>query len=126
VAAVHQLHLKYGPVVRVAPNELAYTDAAAWKDIYGYRAGVPENIKEPSQAFSDDPRYPNILEAPQELHSKVRRMLSNAFSDKCIREQEPIISTYTDILIDRLRNREGPVDIMKWYTVSRSSPNDRG
>jgi hypothetical protein len=127
VTVVHQLHLKYGPVVRVAPNELAYTEAAAWEDIYGYRVGAPENIKDPSQAFSDDPRYPNILEAPRELHSKVRRLLSSAFSDKCIREQEPIISTYTDILIDRLRKAEGPVDITQWYNVSLSfSKNDRG
>lgn len=40
-----KLHEKYGPVVRISPNELSYTDAQAWKDIYGYQKGRDENAK---------------------------------------------------------------------------------
>ncbi|KAJ4309450.1 hypothetical protein N0V84_011499 [Fusarium piperis] len=32
---LHDLHKKYGPVVRVAPNEVSFTSAAALKEIYG-------------------------------------------------------------------------------------------
>ena len=32
---IHELHKRYGPVVRVAPNELSYTNLEAWNDIYG-------------------------------------------------------------------------------------------
>ena len=32
-------HTRYGPIVRCAPNELSYADAAAWKDIYASRPG---------------------------------------------------------------------------------------
>ncbi|KAK4179244.1 cytochrome P450 [Triangularia setosa] len=31
---IHSLHLRYGPVVRVAPNEVAFASAAAVKEIY--------------------------------------------------------------------------------------------
>lgn len=31
---VHSLHEKYGPVVRIAPNELSFTSWAAVKEIY--------------------------------------------------------------------------------------------
>ncbi|KAJ5938879.1 Short-chain dehydrogenase/reductase SDR [Penicillium verhagenii] len=31
------LHLKYGPVVRTAPNELSFNTAQSWKDIHGFR-----------------------------------------------------------------------------------------
>lgn len=31
---VHQLHLEYGPVVRIAPNEVSFTSWAAVKEIY--------------------------------------------------------------------------------------------
>jgi hypothetical protein len=31
---VHQLHLKYGPAVRIAPNEAVFASAAAIKEIY--------------------------------------------------------------------------------------------
>ncbi|KPM37730.1 hypothetical protein AK830_g8831 [Neonectria ditissima] len=46
---VHQLHLKYGPVVRTMPNELTFTDPQAWKDIYGHRQGHPQFHKDPIQ-----------------------------------------------------------------------------
>lgn len=32
---VHSLHLKYGPVVRLAPNEVSFTSYDALKEIYG-------------------------------------------------------------------------------------------
>ncbi|CCF34970.1 cytochrome P450 [Colletotrichum higginsianum] len=32
---IHSLHLKYGPVVRIAPNEVSFTSYEAVKEIYG-------------------------------------------------------------------------------------------
>lgn len=43
---VHQLHLKYGPILRTMPNELTFTDPQAWKDIYGHRQGHPQFHKD--------------------------------------------------------------------------------
>ncbi|KAA6410712.1 MAG: cytochrome P450 [Lasallia pustulata] len=34
-ASLHELHQVYGPVVRVAPDELSFADPLAIKDIYG-------------------------------------------------------------------------------------------
>ena len=34
-----QWHRKYGPIIRVAPNSVNFTDPQAWKDIYGHRTG---------------------------------------------------------------------------------------
>lgn len=31
---IHGLHEKYGPVVRIAPNEVSFTSSAALKEIY--------------------------------------------------------------------------------------------
>ena len=118
--AVHKAHLAYGPVVRVAPNELAYTDVRAWKDIYGHRVGAPENIKDPSQIFDEEQsKHPSIIFAPREKHSQIRRLVSNAFSDKSLREQEPVLKMYTQLLVDQLSKRtDKPIDIVKWYNVS--------
>lgn len=44
---MHDLHEKYGNVVRFCPDELSYTDAQAWKDLYGHMKGRPENPKAP-------------------------------------------------------------------------------
>lgn len=32
---VHRLHLRYGPVVRVAPNEVVFASAEGVKEVYG-------------------------------------------------------------------------------------------
>ncbi|GAB1321058.1 Isotrichodermin C-15 hydroxylase [Madurella fahalii] len=124
--AVHKLHEKYGPVVRIAPNHLSYTDLRAWKDIYGHRSGpqhanIPENPKSrihyrPGDVM-DSP--PNILTADREEHSRLRRAIAHGFSDRAMREQEPRIQRYVDILVKGLREtgEEGkkPLDLVKWY-----------
>lgn len=52
-----RLHDQYGTVVRLSPDELSYTDAQAWKDIYGYQKGRMENLRTPS--FQSVQRYLN-------------------------------------------------------------------
>ena len=118
--AIHLMHLRYGPVIRIAPNELAYTDLRAWKDIYGQRLGAPENIKDPSQFFGDEAelKHPSIIFASRDQHSKIRRLISNAFSDKALREQEPILRTYIQLLVNQLSAWvDTPVGLVKWYNV---------
>jgi hypothetical protein len=46
--AVHEAHEKYGGIVRFAPDELAYIDSRAWKDIYGPRPGKQEILRIPT------------------------------------------------------------------------------
>lgn len=44
---IKKLHDKYGDVVRVAPNELSYTNPDAWQEIYGTFL-FPSRLSEPS------------------------------------------------------------------------------
>ncbi|KAJ5752860.1 hypothetical protein N7520_009777 [Penicillium odoratum] len=39
------LHKKYGDIVRIAPDELAFSHPDAWKDIMGHKNGKPEMAK---------------------------------------------------------------------------------
>jgi cytochrome P450 len=50
-------------------------------------------------------------------HSRYRRLLSHAFSDKALREQEPLIKKYVDLFISRLHenSKNGSQDIVSWY-----------
>jgi hypothetical protein len=41
--ALLKLHQKYGPVVRVGPNEVSISDWTAYRDIYGGKASTKEN-----------------------------------------------------------------------------------
>lgn len=58
------------------------------------------------------------LQANRQTHGDLRRLLSNAFSDKTLKGQEPVLLHYIDLLVERLKEKsaEEPVmDIVKWY-----------
>ena len=49
--------------------------------------------------------------------------MSHAFSSSALREQEPILTSYFDLLVARLRDQIGGgmaarIDIMSWYNFT--------
>lgn len=114
------LHKQYGEVVRIAPDELAFANPAAWDAIQGHRKkGEPEMEK--SQKFYRPIKgmTTDIINAGREEHGVLRRTLAHGFSDKSLRGQEPLITNYIDLLMQRLReNCDGgsrALDVTSWY-----------
>ncbi|KAK7937712.1 cytochrome P450 [Apiospora aurea] len=119
---VAALHEQYGDVVRIAPNELAFASAEAWRDIYGVRSGR-ELPKAPDFYFPSDNIPTSIMNAPtREEHGKLRKAIAPSFSDGAMRKQEPVISGYVDLLIQRLRENcdggKAELDMKDWYTFA--------
>lgn len=113
------LHNQYGDVVRIAPDELAYSSSAAWKEIMGHRTGEEELGKSKIFYRPVDASPVNIVNADREVHSVLRRQLAHGFSEKSMREQEPVIKGYIDLLIQRLHeNCETAVDLAAWYNFT--------
>lgn len=117
------LHQKYGTVVRIAPNELAFADPAAWRDIMGHRAhGQPELEKWERFYRPIDDLPTDIVNAGREEHGLLRRQLAHGFSDRSMREQQPLIGRYIDLLIKKLHERCGgggrAVDLAAWYNYT--------
>lgn len=117
---VKHLHDIYGDVVRIGPNDLSFINADAWKDIYGHRPGKSEMEKDKKFYLNGGPAPPgDILTANEADHSRFRRLLSRSFSEKALRDQEPLIRTYVDLLISRLHRRiqahKPVVDLVSWY-----------
>ncbi|KAK3079312.1 hypothetical protein LTS18_005173 [Coniosporium uncinatum] len=103
------MHEQYGPVVRGASDELSYTDSRAWKDIYGHH-GAGEFPKDPMEYPLPVNGVANILAAERNTHGRYRRLLSHSFSEKGMREMQPHIQYYVNLLIERLKehSRKGP------------------
>ncbi|KAL8952963.1 MAG: hypothetical protein Q9222_001139 [Ikaeria aurantiellina] len=113
-----QLHIKYGHTVRVAPNELSYAHEAAWSTIYGHRK--EEMSKDAIFRLHTPTGAQNILVADRDVHTRQRRLLSHAFSESALREQEPILALYASKLLDQLsvKSQQGPLDIVAWLTFA--------
>jgi hypothetical protein len=116
---VHELHKKYGKFIRIAPDEVSIMDPVAWKTFYGHQPGgeFPHHMGhyQPSNLLPI-----NITSAGREEHTRLRRRLAFGFSDRTMREQEPIIGGYVDLLIRRLTekcdNGGFALNMRDWYS----------
>ncbi|KAI1143281.1 cytochrome P450 ClCP1 [Hypoxylon sp. FL0543] len=114
-----KLHAKYGPIVRISPNELSFSDPQAWKDIYGHRHnGEPELSKYDRFYRTIDNVPRGIINESREEHALLRRQLSHGFSERSMQLQEPIIGQYVDLLILRMREQcnggNTPLNMREW------------
>ncbi|KAH8880467.1 cytochrome P450 [Thozetella sp. PMI_491] len=103
-----RLHKKYGDVVRIAPNELAFAHENAWKEIYGHRPNGgdgPEEIPKWTKFYANTGMPPSIVSEDIKGHALLRRLLAPGFSEKTMRGQEPIIGSYIDLLMHQLHKQ---------------------
>ncbi|KAG8631997.1 hypothetical protein KVT40_001137 [Elsinoe batatas] len=119
---IKAMHDKYGPIVRTAPSELAFSDPKAWQDIMGHRKpNQAENGKEMryTQTVFDSP---DIILSDREDHRRFRRILSHGFSNQALMDQQPFIMTYVEKLVSKLQDKvskgEMPVDVTAWYNFT--------
>ncbi|CDM31323.1 hypothetical protein DTO013E5_30 [Penicillium roqueforti] len=113
-------HQKYGPVLRVAPNELSFASVSSWKSIYGHRPGgmIPTKSEFYDMYGSGFNSLCIGSERDPEKHRQMKSFLSAAFSTKALLEQEPLVSQTVDAFITRLGNDGGSetkgLDMTKW------------
>ncbi|KAL1634869.1 hypothetical protein SLS58_010498 [Diplodia intermedia] len=124
---IQSVHQQYGEVVRLGPNMLSYTSPDAWKDIYGHRIGskTKSNTKDALHYPPDlNGRYSINALASDDDHGRVRRIFSHAFSDRALKEQEPLIASFADHLVAHLRKNAAataavvPLDLFKLLTCT--------
>lgn len=101
----------------MAPNILSYSHPDAMTEIRGHRkGGMGENGKEPNEF---NRQVHNIIGAPREEHTRVRRVLSHGFSAQAMLNQQPIMKKYVDKLFEELhkqsRNVTRPLNMVDWF-----------
>ncbi|KZP06239.1 cytochrome P450, partial [Athelia psychrophila] len=113
------LHQKYGPVVRIAPNSLHFSDYRAYHDIYS-----------PGSKFIKDRHYYNSFNQEEcsfgwsdpQLAKARKDVLSPLFSRRAILKLERVVQEKVDLLFSQiLVHSNGPVDL---YYAFRSMTTD--
>ncbi|KAK6383769.1 hypothetical protein LTS17_003061 [Exophiala oligosperma] len=120
---IKRFHDQYGPVVRYAPNDVSFTTVDAWKEIYGHKKWNDPNFPKDRRLYREGKTdTASILVADDADHSRVRRLISHAFSEKALRGQEGIMQSYVSLLIRRLQahatSSNPVVDMNKWYNFT--------
>ncbi|KAF1836188.1 cytochrome P450 46A1 [Decorospora gaudefroyi] len=103
---LRDLHQKYGHVVRINHDELSFTDPDCWKDIDGHGTkGTAGSL--PHKYWARYGTAPNgthnIISTRDEDHTRQRKIFTPAFSDRALKQQEPLFVRYADQLVLKLR-----------------------
>ncbi|KAF6240626.1 hypothetical protein HO173_001297 [Letharia columbiana] len=100
----HDWHKKYGPIVRTAPNHLSFNDHHAQKIVYGFGTETVPSMKKDPRFFTPEVDHSmNIInECDREEHSRMRRMLSFAFSMSNLMRNEDVLIRRTDDFLDAI------------------------
>ncbi|RDA93305.1 hypothetical protein CP533_2057 [Ophiocordyceps camponoti-saundersi (nom. inval.)] len=113
---VHRLHQLYGPVVRIAPDEVAISDIEAVKTIYSTK-----------ETFRKSNFYRRLVTAGTEslfstvdvdFHRRHRRLLAGPMSETSLKSLAPRVEARVDLAISRITEEmkeRGTADVFKWW-----------
>jgi cytochrome P450 len=115
---IAEFHETYGPTVRIAPDELSFTNPEAWPQIYNTR---PQLAKSKFHFGSQgDRKVPeSMIMASDQDHTRLRRLVNPAFLYSGVLEVEPVLQQYTELLCSQLgkvcENGSSAQNIGEWY-----------
>ncbi|MCJ1281603.1 hypothetical protein MMC26_000923 [Xylographa opegraphella] len=97
------LHKNYGPVVRIGPNTLLFSDYAAYDAIYGFNKAIGKGDFY-AGAGDPDPKHASILQLENELahRDRARKIVSVAFTYTHALSYYPHIFKNTVTLMEQL------------------------
>ena len=119
-----ELHKKYGPVVRIAPDELSFNTAASYQDIYGFRQGQHQTFIKSKfyETGTFSPQAHSIIAERDPIgHTKQKKRDSAAFSDKALKSQQGLINEVVDTFIKKPGihgSGEQGTNLVLWLSLS--------
>ncbi|QUC16338.1 uncharacterized protein UV8b_00579 [Ustilaginoidea virens] len=114
-----QVHRKYGPIVRIGPERILVDGEIAWPQVFSRRKADQGQFEKmmPTQPVMGN----SMTNARYHVHLRQRRHISPAFSDASIKQQEPVVKGYIDLLMDRLQKvaeKGEPVNMVNWLNCT--------
>lgn len=113
---VVQLHRKYGPAVRIAPNELSLVDANALKLLYHHGTKtLKTDWYSVWQAPNAGPALFNVQD--KKLHSFLRKRVSAAYSMSSMLRYEEYMQECLDLMMKKFKKHAQAgniVDMARW------------
>ncbi|KAM0336213.1 hypothetical protein ACHAPQ_004376 [Fusarium lateritium] len=86
---IHELHKKYGPVVRLGPNEVSFTSIAALKEIYGSGGSGYDKTEfyDLFQVYGRRTMFSTLVKGD---HAKRRRMIGDRYANSNVLKFAPL------------------------------------
>lgn len=109
--------------MRVAPNELSFSSARSWRDIYGPRKGVAPFMKSEFYDGGSFAAEAHSIVSVRDVgeHRGMTKYLANAFSDRSLRQQELLVAKGVDAFVRRVGEEgtaPGGIDLVMWFNLA--------
>ncbi|KAL5338154.1 cytochrome P450 [Aspergillus crustosus] len=102
---IEDAHRRYGDIVRIAPNELSFSTAQAFRDIYGAPSKTRKLFRKSDRFYDNGHSNIAFVRDPVE-HARQYRMFAPQFRPSAVRTQEPIVHAHADLWLDQITSRE--------------------
>ncbi|KAK3998283.1 putative cytochrome P450 pisatin demethylase [Cladorrhinum sp. PSN332] len=96
-----ELHKKYGPVVRLGPNTLSFSDPDSLKTIYGLNKGfIKSEFYVVQQSVVKGHSLPSLFSTTDnDFHMQFRRCVNSAFAMSALVQYEPFVDNTTKLFL---------------------------
>ncbi|KAK5074575.1 hypothetical protein LTR70_010145 [Exophiala xenobiotica] len=115
---IHQLHQKYGSVVRVSPNEVEVSDLAAYREVHRIGSGF---VKAPWYDTFTPGMESNVFSMTNvHEHAARRRLLARPFRrSSLLTHFQRLVTERTRFAVAKIvqEANQGDCDVMKWWTL---------
>ncbi|KAH7912477.1 benzoate para-hydroxylase, partial [Hygrophoropsis aurantiaca] len=114
--AVNQLHIKYGPVVRIAPRHFSIADPTAIDIVYAQGKFALDKSRFYDAFVAGSPSVFSTTSRAE--HSRKRKLISHAFSkdslEDCAALMQDIVHIFVNKL-DEISRQSQSVNILQWF-----------
>jgi cytochrome P450 len=110
---LQEYHLKYGPIVQVAPDEISFLSNGAIRDLY--MGSNPPEIGDTYKAFGSPGQ---MFTSRDPLHREKKKRITHLFSQTSLNGLEPALREMSDKVFSVFRKNIGkPLDVIHWVKM---------
>jgi cytochrome P450 len=110
---LHYLHKKYGPVVRIGPDQVAFSTKQAMRDIYGTNTNYAK-----APAYGAFGRKSLFTMRVKEEHRERQKRIAHVFGPASVAQIEPIVTEQVIKFLKCVESRlNQPMDMMLWFRM---------
>ncbi|GFF77359.1 hypothetical protein CNMCM6936_002355 [Aspergillus lentulus] len=124
---VHHLHEKYGPIVRISPNEVSISSIADFKEIHRIGAGFLKSEWYSKFVMSQRPGVFDMRDPA--AHAARRKLFARAFSKSELRNTwEKVVREKVRVAVGKIQEEMkngGRSDVFKWWTFLATDVSGR-